>query len=204
MQSHHTNAECARVLVQAPGHLQAAAARRIDPDGREAVVAYLSSQPRLSASELAVLDGRLRGRLPFHLIPALLQPGQDPLPMMAHGEVSCVASCFTMRPECHSQPGWLCWTAWWEAVQHSVSFAVGKLALPQVPARHLNPALLQPEHQAGALPLQLTVRCWGARPSELHLSTSQARWTQLYQPWHSCWCHPCSCSTVLSISCWSR
>ena len=83
-----------RRRVQGSG-LQAATVLRKDPGGRDALVAYISSQPQLSSAELAQLDGRLRGRLPFHLVPALLQPSERPLPVQAHGEVGecCLSGC---------------------------------------------------------------------------------------------------------------
>ena len=100
--------------------LQAATVLRSDPSGRDALVAYLSSQPRLSADELARLDGKLRGRLPFHLVPALLQPSERPLPEQAHGEVCThvqvlvyiTIACFLdmqshiASPSTHTVKGW--------------------------------------------------------------------------------------------------
>ena len=60
--------------------------KRAAVDGSEALVAFIAASPPLSSAEIAALDGRLRQRLPFHLIPALIQQCRA-LPKTAQGEV---------------------------------------------------------------------------------------------------------------------
>lgn len=97
---------CALSKAHAQGKAQTRAATvlRADPEGSPALVAFISTQPRLSSAEVAQLDGRLRGSLPFHLIPALLQPTAEPLPLQSGHEVPRLAVPRLACPRADSGP----------------------------------------------------------------------------------------------------
>ena len=73
--------------------------KRRAPDGTEALVAFIAISSPLSSTEMTVLDSRLRQRLPFYLIPALIQPCHS-LPRTAHGEVRPASSRALDLAEC--------------------------------------------------------------------------------------------------------
>ena len=86
--------------TQTRGQVAAAATViRRGPNGQEALVAFIATSGLLSSAEMTALDGRLRQRLPFHLIPALIQPCAA-LPRTTQGEVRPGGQAGESRPLC--------------------------------------------------------------------------------------------------------